>query len=122
MSLRYKMDILEALKEAGYSAYRLRKEKIFGERVVQQLRQGELVSWATIEKVCTLLDCQPGDLLEHVPTDRPAGSPATCKSFPMPPTIPFHPAAVATYTIHQEDARFSVWWNYILFLSKQPAH
>ena len=44
MSLRYKMDILEALKEAGYSAYRLRKEKIFGERVVQQLRQGELVS------------------------------------------------------------------------------
>ena len=62
------MDILEALKEAGYSAYRLRKEKIFGERVVQQLRQGELVSWATIGKVCTLLDCQPGDLLEHVLT------------------------------------------------------
>lgn len=68
-----KMDILEALKEAGYSAYRLRKEKIFGERVVQQLRQGELVSWATIEKVCTLLDCQPGDLLEHVPTEDTAG-------------------------------------------------
>ena len=67
MSLRYKMDILEALKETGYSAYRLRKEKIFGERVVQQLRQGELVSWATIEKVCTLLDCQPGDLLEYTP-------------------------------------------------------
>ena len=41
MSLRYKMDILEALKEAGYSAYRLRKEKIFGERVVQQLRHTE---------------------------------------------------------------------------------
>ena len=73
MSLRYKMDILEALKEAGYSAYRLRKEKIFGERVVQQLRQGELVSWATVEKVCTLLDCQPGDLLEHVPTEVTAG-------------------------------------------------
>lgn len=73
MSLRYKMDILEVLKEAGYSAYRLRKEKIFGERVVQQLRQGELVSWATIEKVCTLLDCQPGDLLEHVPTEDTAG-------------------------------------------------
>lgn len=71
MSLRYKMDILEALKEAGYSAYRLRKEKIFGERVVQQLRQGELVSWATIEKVCTLLDCQPGDLLEYVPDEVP---------------------------------------------------
>ena len=71
MSLRYKMDILEALKEAGYSAYRLRKEKIFGERVVQQLRQGELVSWATIEKVCTLLDCQPGDLLEYVADEIP---------------------------------------------------
>ena len=73
MSLRYKMDILEALKEAGYSAYRLRKEKILGERVVQQLRQGELVSWATVEKVCTLLNCQPGDLVEYVPTEDTAG-------------------------------------------------
>ena len=34
MPIRYKLDILEALKQAGYSTYRLRKEKILGERVI----------------------------------------------------------------------------------------
>lgn len=67
MALKYTGDILELLAGAGYTSYRIRKEKIFGERAVQQLRQGELVSWAVIEKICTLLDCQPGDLVHHVP-------------------------------------------------------
>lgn len=65
MPLQYKIDILEALKNAGYSTYRLRKEKILGERIIQQLRNKEIVSWATIDTLCTLLNCQPGDLVEH---------------------------------------------------------
>lgn len=75
VALQYTGDILERLSRAGYTTYKIRKEKLFGERVVQQLRHGELVSWAVIEKICTLLDCQPGDLVEHVP-DPPAGSDA----------------------------------------------
>lgn len=67
MALQYTGNILELLAGAGYTSYRIRKEKIFGERTVQQLRQGQLVSWATIEKICTLMDCQPGDLVRHVP-------------------------------------------------------
>lgn len=66
MPIIYKIDVLEALKKAGYTAYRLRHEKIMGERVIQQLRQKELVSWKTIETICGLLDCQPGDLMEYV--------------------------------------------------------
>ena len=62
MPIHYKVDVLEALKRAGYSTYRLRQEKLMGERVIQQLRNGEIVSWNTI---CTLLKCQPGDLVEH---------------------------------------------------------
>lgn len=65
MPIIYKIDILEALKKAGYTTYRLRNEKIIGERVIQQLRQKELVSWKTIETICSLLDCQPGDLVEY---------------------------------------------------------
>lgn len=65
MPIRYKLDILEALKQAGYSTYRLRKEKILGERVIQQLRNGEIVSWKTIETICDILNCQPGDLVEY---------------------------------------------------------
>ena len=69
MPVIYKMDVLEALKKAGYTTYRLRSEKIRGERVIQQLRLKELVSWKTIDTICSLLGCQPGDLVEHIPSE-----------------------------------------------------
>ena len=64
MPIKYKIDIMDALKKAGYSSTRLRNEKIMGESYMQQLRRGELVSWKTIETICRLLNCQPGDILE----------------------------------------------------------
>ncbi len=64
--IQYRIDILAALKEHGYTTYRLRKEKIFGERVVQQLREHEPFSWEVLSRLCLLLDCQPGDLIESV--------------------------------------------------------
>lgn len=67
MSLKYKIDILFALKNAGFSTYRLQKEKLLSCSAVQQIRDGEIVSSANIAKLCSLLDCQPGDLLEYVP-------------------------------------------------------
>ena len=65
MPIVYKIDILSALKAKGYSTYKLRKEKILGESVIQQLRKGEIVSWKVIDTICVLLECQPGDLVEH---------------------------------------------------------
>lgn len=65
MPIKYKKDILGALKESGYSTYRLRNEKLFGESVIQQLRKGAMVSWANIDRICSLLQCQPGDILEY---------------------------------------------------------
>jgi putative transcriptional regulator len=65
MPIRYKIDVLQALKEAGYNTNRIRQEKIMGQAVLQQLRNGELVSWANIDKICTMLNCQPGDIFEH---------------------------------------------------------
>ena len=66
MAIVYKGNPLDKLKAAGYSTYRLRKEKILGESYIQQLRNGEQVSWAVIDTLCALLDCQPGDLMEYV--------------------------------------------------------
>lgn len=65
MPITYKTDILAALKAAGYSTYKLRKDKLLGEATIQQLRNNELVSWANIAKLCDLLACQPGDILEY---------------------------------------------------------
>ena len=66
MAIRYKIDILAALKEKGFSSQRIRKEKLIGQSYLQQLRHGELVSWKTLDTICALLDCQPADLIEYV--------------------------------------------------------
>ena len=66
MAIRYKMDVLAALKAAGYYSTRIRNEKLIGQATLQQLRHGEIVSWATINTICRLLQCQPGDIVEYV--------------------------------------------------------
>ena len=65
MSFQYKVNVMDKLKEKGYSSTRLRKEKLLGESYMSQLRRGDMVSWAALDTICTLLDCQPGDLLCH---------------------------------------------------------
>ena len=73
MPIKYKIDVIAALKEAGYNTTRIRKEKIMGEAMLQKIRSGQMVSWATLETICELLNCRPGDLLEYVkeaPEDR----------------------------------------------------
>ena len=64
--MKYKIDVLAALKDAGYNTNIIRKEKIMGEAMLQKLRSGQMVSWNVLETICSLLDCQPGDLIEFV--------------------------------------------------------
>ena len=69
MAIKYKIDILARLKSTGFSTYKLRKNKIMGESTIQKMRTGALLSWAELNKVCKLLNCQPGDLLEYKPDE-----------------------------------------------------
>lgn len=71
MPMKYKIDVLAELKAKGYSSYKLRHEKLLGERVIQQLREKNPVSWEVLTRLCQLLDCQPGDILEYV-EDQPS--------------------------------------------------
>ena len=66
MAIRYKLDILEALKSKGFSTYKLRKEKLLSEGVIQSLRSQKMISLENVGQLCSLLDCQPGGLLEYV--------------------------------------------------------
>ena len=66
MAIRYKVDILAELKKKGYSSTRIREDKLIGQSYLQQLRRGELVSWKMLGTICSLLECQPGDLIEYV--------------------------------------------------------
>ena len=38
MPIQYKIDVIAALKEAGYNTTRIRKEKIMGEAMLQKIR------------------------------------------------------------------------------------
>ena len=69
MGMQYKLDVIAALKDAGYNTNRIRKEKIMGESMLQKIRSGQMVSWATMETLCELLSCQPADLIEYVKED-----------------------------------------------------
>lgn len=66
MGIKYKLDILEQLREAGYSTYRLRKEKLLPEGTIQHLRDGTAINFDSLSRVCKLLGCQPGDLIEYI--------------------------------------------------------
>lgn len=69
MALKYKFDILTELKKNGYNTNRIRTEKLLSESTLQKFRQNEIVSADNIAKLCKLLDCQPGDILEYVPDE-----------------------------------------------------
>ena len=66
MPLKYKINIMDALKGKGYSSYQLRKNNVLSQSTMQKLRNGEGVSWDNLERLCALLDCQPGDIMEYV--------------------------------------------------------
>lgn len=66
MPVKYRIDILPALKDAGYNTTRLRREKILSESTIQALRIGKMVSIENISRICSMLNCQPGDILEYV--------------------------------------------------------
>ena len=66
MAIRYKVDVLAELKKKGYTSSKIREGKLIGQSYLQQLRHGELVSWKTLNTICALLECQPGDLIEYV--------------------------------------------------------
>lgn len=66
MAMKYKIDILEALRQAGFTSYKLRTDKLMSESTIQKLRNGEMVALSNIEVACRLLKCQPSDLIEYV--------------------------------------------------------
>lgn len=65
MPLVYKIDVLQALKDKGYTTYKLRQEKLLSESTLQKLRTNKGIAWENIETLCKLLNCQPADLIEY---------------------------------------------------------
>lgn len=79
MAIKYDR-LFELLKSKGYTTYKIRKEKILGQGTLTALKNGTGgLDARTIDKLCYILDCQPGDLMEYVPDDKNK-NPATGES------------------------------------------
>lgn len=64
--LKYKIDIIAALKAAGYNTNTIRMNRLLSEKTLQNLREGKPITIESLGRICDLLDCEPGDLLERV--------------------------------------------------------
>lgn len=64
--LVYRINVLESLKESGYNSTRILKENLISQSAVQKIRKNEMVGIKTIEKLCELLDMQPGNIIKYV--------------------------------------------------------
>lgn len=69
--LVYKIDVLGTLKESGYNSTRILKENLISQSAVQKIRKNEMVGIKTIEKLCKLLDMQPGNIIKYVEINKP---------------------------------------------------
>ena len=61
--LYYRIDVLKALKDKGYTSTRIREEKILGMDALQKIRHGRVIGIIQLDTICTLLQCQPGDII-----------------------------------------------------------
>lgn len=61
--IKYRFNLLEALNFAGYNTTRIRHEKLIPEATLQNMRNNKPISLTTLDTLCRLLDCQPGDIL-----------------------------------------------------------
>lgn len=59
--------LLKLLKEKGYTTYKIRKDNIMSQSAWQKMRTGNGdIDTRTISKLCKILECQPGDIMEYV--------------------------------------------------------
>lgn len=60
-------DIMQLLARSGWSSYRIRRERVLSEGTMTRIRNGQPITTETIDTICRLCGCQPGDLIRWVP-------------------------------------------------------
>lgn len=71
MAIRYDK-LFALLDQKGWTTYKIRKEKLIGQSTLYKLKTGEGgIDSNVIDRLCRVLGCQPGDIMEYV-EDEPA--------------------------------------------------
>lgn len=59
-------DVLQRLKDAGYNTGVIMKQKLLSQSTLVALRHNRPLNTTTIDAICRLAKCQPGDIMEYV--------------------------------------------------------
>lgn len=60
-------DLLGRLARCGWPTTRLQREHEISNGTIIQIRAGKPITTTTINTICRLCDCQPGDILSYIP-------------------------------------------------------
>ena len=63
--LEYKIDVIASLKSKGYNSTRILHEGLISQSAMQKLRKNEMIGIKTIERLCELLNMQPGNIIKY---------------------------------------------------------
>lgn len=67
--IRHDVDVMALLRDRGLSSYAIAQRRIFGSSTLTKFRQHGRPSMGELERLCAILECQPGDLIEYRPDD-----------------------------------------------------
>lgn len=59
--------LFNLLKKRSITTYRIRKENLISQAALTKMKNGDgNIDTRTLERLCALLQCQPGDIMEYV--------------------------------------------------------
>lgn len=68
--IRYKIEIIPALKKIGINTTTAKISGIFGQDTMKKFRKGDTnISLEVLNRLCCVLELQPSDIIEYVETD-----------------------------------------------------
>ena len=60
----------QLLEKKNITQYQLINEYNFSHSTLDRLRKNGKLETSTLERICDILDCQPGDIMENLPADQ----------------------------------------------------
>ncbi len=70
MPIKYSK-LLALMEKKGVTSYTVKKDNLIGQATFKKIKDGGDIDTRTIAKLCALLECQPGDIMEYVPDTAP---------------------------------------------------
>lgn len=61
--------LLDKLNELGYNTYKIKQEKLMGQKTYSQLKRGDTdfdLNLKSLDKIAKALNCDPWDLVEFI--------------------------------------------------------